>query len=150
MRSGFRRGFTLVEILIVVVILGILAAIVIPQFTGATEEAAANATFDQLQKMRRAVGVYRARNRDAMPPIQEIAGDPVGSWGPLVGNAGDYLLSAPVNSWVGGANAREVRVVPNATPDAAFQTDYGWIFDPSSGEVYAGSFDATDKPIPRH
>lgn len=37
--SGHRsRGFTLVEILIVVVILGILAAIVVPQFAGATEE----------------------------------------------------------------------------------------------------------------
>ena len=34
-----RSAFTLVEILIVVVILGILAAIVIPRFTGATDEA---------------------------------------------------------------------------------------------------------------
>lgn len=34
-----RRAFTLVEILIVVVILGILAAIVVPQFTGATDNA---------------------------------------------------------------------------------------------------------------
>ncbi|HIA72119.1 MAG TPA: prepilin-type N-terminal cleavage/methylation domain-containing protein, partial [Phycisphaerales bacterium] len=30
-----RRGFTLIEILIVVVILGILAAVVVPQFTNA-------------------------------------------------------------------------------------------------------------------
>ena len=33
------KGFTLVEILIVVVILGILAAIVVPQFTNATQDA---------------------------------------------------------------------------------------------------------------
>jgi len=33
------RGFTLVEILIVVIILGILAAIVIPQFSSASNDA---------------------------------------------------------------------------------------------------------------
>ena len=39
MRAQVRKAFTLVEILIVVVILGILAAIVIPQFTSASEDA---------------------------------------------------------------------------------------------------------------
>jgi general secretion pathway protein G len=149
MRSGLRRAFTLVEILIVVVILGILAAIIIPQFSSATQEAAVNATYDQLQKIRRAVGVYRARNGDALPPVTEQAGDPVAAWGILVSNSGDYMLGVPTNSWVGGANAREVRVVANAVPDTAFQTDYGWIFDSATGDVWAGGFDANDRPLPR-
>ena len=37
--AGARHGFTLIEILIVVVILGILSAIIIPQFSNATEQA---------------------------------------------------------------------------------------------------------------
>ncbi|MBX3357635.1 MAG: type II secretion system protein [Phycisphaeraceae bacterium] len=140
-----RRAFTLVEILIVVVILGILAAIVIPQFTSATQEAQANATYNELQKLRRTVGVFRARNNDSMPAVS----DGNGTWGEIVGDATEYLQSAPVNAWVGGANAREVRVVPDATPDAAFQTMYGWIFDPNTGQVWAGGFDVNDKPLPR-
>ena len=43
------RGFTLVEILIVVVILGILAAIVIPQFTEASTEAKLSSLCSDLQ-----------------------------------------------------------------------------------------------------
>lgn len=44
-----RHGFTLVEILIVVVILGILAAIVVPQFAGATEESRRSAFVSELR-----------------------------------------------------------------------------------------------------
>ncbi|MBX3362554.1 MAG: prepilin-type N-terminal cleavage/methylation domain-containing protein [Phycisphaeraceae bacterium] len=46
-RRTVKRGFTLVEILIVVVILGILAAIVVPQFTNAANEARGGNTATQ-------------------------------------------------------------------------------------------------------
>src|ERR1051325_10739953 len=50
-RRTTRKGFTLVEILIVVIILGILAAIVIPQFTSASQDARKNSLTSQLQTL---------------------------------------------------------------------------------------------------
>lgn len=159
-RSRRIQAFTLVEILIVVVILGILAAITVPQLAGAAGEAAAKATYSDLQKLRRAVQVYKVRNQGNLPPIQPGDGvsvlDPATGltcWDELVGNSGDYLMGSPINSWVGGPNARVVQVVPDFVPDDPnddLRTDRGWIYDPASGEVWAGGFDVNDHPIPRH
>lgn len=137
-----RRAFTLVEILIVVVILGILAAIVVPQFVNARDEAAMGTTVSELEKLRRAIDVFRARNSNQVPTV--VAGNQ--TWGPLVGS-GEYLKDGPLNPWVGSSNAGVI--ILRDSPDVAYQSNYGWIYDPATGRVWAGGFDANDDPLPK-
>ncbi len=132
-----RRAFTLVEILIVVIILGILAAIVVPSIVNAADSAAESATITELGKLRRAIVAYQARE-SSLPDVVE--GD--GTWGGLV--SAEYLKSPPINAWVGRATGREV--VFGVAPDVAFQEVHGWIYDPATGDIWAGGYDALDMP----
>jgi prepilin-type N-terminal cleavage/methylation domain-containing protein len=148
MFSARDRAFTLVEILIVVVILGVLAAVAVPQFSTATDEASMNGTYSQLTKLRNALAVYYVRNGNAYPNI--AAGD--GTWAELISAPG-YLEEMPCNLWVGrGVPGRTIILA--SSPDVAWQNTHGWIFDndPNSqtyGEIWAGGFDDRDAPFPR-
>ena len=57
-----RRAFTLVELLLVLVILGILAAIVIPKFSGRTEQAKEQAAVTQISTFRTALDAFEVDN----------------------------------------------------------------------------------------
>lgn len=106
-RRSNERGFTLVEILIVVIILGILAAIVIPQFTSASTDARQNSTKSLLQTIRSQVELYKLQHNDDMPGWDGSAVDYDDFWADLTGktddagasggNLGPYLQSTPVN-----------------------------------------------------
>jgi len=67
MRTRTKSGFTLVEILIVVVILGILAAIVIPQFSQASTDAKVSSLQSNLQSIRAAIALYKIQHNDTIP-----------------------------------------------------------------------------------
>lgn len=136
-----RSAFTLIEVLIVVVILGVLAAVVTAGLQSSVDDAKVTTAVNELQKLRRAVEVYMARNDNRIPPVA----DGSGTWGPIVGT-GEYLKEAPRNPYVG---ANGMVIVLGNTPDAGFQTTHGWIFDDSTGEVWAGGFDGNDIPFPR-
>lgn len=58
LKAHLQRGFTLVELLIVVIILAILAAIVIPQFGAATNDAKLSALDSSLANLRSAIDLY--------------------------------------------------------------------------------------------
>jgi general secretion pathway protein G len=57
-KKQIQKGFTLVELLIVVIILAILAAIVVPQFTATTDDAKVAALDSTLGNIRSAIDLY--------------------------------------------------------------------------------------------
>ena len=65
-------GFTLVEILIVVVILGILAAVVVPQFSEAAEEAEISVTASNVRAVTQQIAVYHAEHGDYPVPLPDV------------------------------------------------------------------------------
>jgi general secretion pathway protein G len=96
MRTPSESAFTLVELLIVVVILGILAAVAIPQFSDSTEEARATNLQSNLAVMRNSIEFYRTNHRGKYP------GYPSGGGAPTAAEATNQLIQA---SQANGATA---------------------------------------------
>jgi len=125
------RAFTLVEVLIVVIVLGILAAIVVPQFSTASDDANLSALRTNLQTIRAQLELYKIQHNGSYPTLasftaQMTAGtDVTGAAGT---DFGPYLLSIPPNPFSG------VNTVTNTTPPAA---TLGWFYDQATGEFRA-------------
>ena len=147
-----RKGFTLVEVLIVVVILGILAATVLPQFTSATEDAKESALKQNLQQIRSQIDLYRFQHNGKVPAegattqnefllallvTSEADGEPAGTLSPFDigdGSFGPYLLGQfppnPFNSY------NTVTVTGDGTSNPKSGTT-GWWYNSKTGEIRA-------------
>jgi general secretion pathway protein G len=131
--NGKRRtGFTLVEILIVVVILGILAAIVVPQFTNAANDARAGNLQTQISTISNQIELFRART-GAYPTLAELNQVPTDatlgtSFGAMID--ADYLKASPTNPVNGEQDVA-----------AAAAADVGWTWIVATGVFGASYFD---------
>jgi len=95
-KSQLRRAFTLVEILLVVVIIGILAALVIPRIAGSSERARVTAaTTDISGGIKSALGAYEVDMGSYPKSLQDLITAPsdARNW------HGPYLDSLPQDPW---------------------------------------------------
>jgi general secretion pathway protein G len=91
-----RRGFTLVEIMLVVMIIGVLAALVIPKIAGNSERARVTAaTADINGGIKSALGQYEIDNGFYPKSLQDLLVQPSNAknW------HGPYLDKLPVDPW---------------------------------------------------
>ena len=129
------KGFTLVEILIVVVILGILAAIVVPQFTNAANDARNGNVDTQVSTIESQLELWAARNSGSYPDLSSDGQE----FEDMVDDG--YFKDIPVNPYTGSSS-----VVANTTFDDAdgsitrFEVEDstdGWVYDAGSGNIAA-------------
>lgn len=164
-----QKGFTLVELLIVVIILAILAAIVIPQFSGATVDAQESALDSNLNALRSAVDLYRAQHNGAYPGattsviatcsvgavgtgaintqqavIEQLTRFSNAAGGTCTGNAtqttlGPYLRKGIPSDPFSNPAVNAIAVATAGTPLAPAAATGGWSYDNRTGQIVMNS-----------
>ena len=95
-------GFTLLEVMFVVVILGILGALIIPNFIGRPDEARVTAARIDIQQIANALELYRLDNGyypSTEQGLQALVSKPSGYPEPRRWNQDGYLKKTPVDPW---------------------------------------------------
>lgn len=106
------RGFTLVELLIVVIILAILAAIIIPQFTGATDDAAQAAYDTNVANIRSSVDLYRQQHSEYPGAVTSSGGTCINGTA-VAGAIGSAALLAQLRNYTNAAGEACTGTDPN-------------------------------------
>ena len=97
-----RKGFTLVEILVVVVILGLLAALVVPQVVGQGEDAKRTAAAVQIREIENALDIYRLHNGfypTTEQGLEALVTRPSTNPQPRKYVEGGYMKRVPMDPW---------------------------------------------------
>lgn len=100
--SGASKGFTLIEIMVVVVILGILGALIVPNIIGRPDEARVTAAKSDIQAIANALELYRLDNGhypSTDQGLEALVNEPSGYPEPRNWNPEGYLNKVPVDPW---------------------------------------------------
>lgn len=130
MRSRPNSGFTLIELIMVIVIISILAVVIVPQFASQSGKATKAATKANLEILRTAVEAFGAENSGTYP--SDFATDLVSSGGTV-----KFLRKVPEEKWTPATTE-----TPDPTPvdnitaaDIASSDVGGWMYNAGTGEV---------------
>lgn len=143
-----RRGFSLIELVIVIVIIGVLAAIAIPRLSRGASGAGDSALSGNLKILRTAIDLYATEHGGAFPTAADVV-DQLTKFTDENGNVsatrtgnfiyGPYLRSVPPLPVGARKGSTGIDVAANAT-----NANVGWIYDPATGTIRANTTTETD------
>lgn len=96
------EGFTLIEIMVVVVILGILGALIVPNIIGRPDEARVQAAKADIESIGTALELYRLDNSNypsSDQGLDALVSEPSGFPEARRWNSDGYLKKLPVDPW---------------------------------------------------
>ncbi|MET0961827.1 MAG: type II secretion system major pseudopilin GspG [Noviherbaspirillum sp.] len=101
-RRALVRGFTLIEIMVVVVIMGILAALVVPKLMGRTDDARIMAARQDISTLMQSLKLYRLDNQrypTTEQGLQALISKPTGGPAANGWKQGGYVDKLPKDPW---------------------------------------------------
>lgn len=104
MKRSFReeKGFTLIEIMVVLIIIGLLAGIVVPKLMGRTEEAKRTKTMVQIKNLQSSIDLYKL-DSGSYPTtdqgLQALVEKPAIGEIPKKWKEGGYIDKIPKDAW---------------------------------------------------
>src|SRR5262249_24814182 len=130
-----RRGFTLIELVVVVLILGILAAVALPKFVGQSDSAKLNGTLQTLTVLRTAIDTFRVNNA-TYPARANLNGRGT----KVILGIMKYIVSSTFRAAPVAKNANSSPILAVAPagilPAAAVGGGAGWQYDATTGGIY--------------
>lgn len=136
-----QRGFTLIEVLIVVIIMAVLAATIIPQFSSSTTDAKTSSLEFNLRTIRSQIELYKLHHNGKLPEFANFVVQMTQKTDVDGKQTGDLLYGPyiqgeiPANPYNGSNEIVQV-ATPGQEPNGPVAGGAGWQYDETTGGFY--------------
>ncbi len=144
MARNCRNAFTLIEVLIVVIIMAVLAATIIPQFSSSTNDAKLSSVKFNLHTVRSQIETYKAHHAGSVPALATFAAQMIGSTNAsgTVGTGtrypyGPYFQGQiPANPFNNLNTLNATTATTDTDAKAAVDGTSGWLYNATTGDFF--------------